>query len=119
MLNRKVAIYIPSTLAGNEPAPAEVVASIVRRAKAKFAVLFGGFTAVQGQGGWVSEDHGLIEETVTIVQAFTTQETLDKHLPDIRALASWVALEMKQEAVSLEVNGTLEFIGQQVKANAA
>ena len=111
MLDHKIAIYVPSTVKGNQPAPADLVAKWVRQAKIKLANLFGGFTAYAGQGGWYSPEHGLIEENVTIVQAFTDQEGLTK-VPQVRELAQDIAREMEQEVVSVEVDGQLNFIGQ-------
>jgi hypothetical protein len=111
MLNHKVAIYVPSTVKGNQPAPADLIAKWVRQSKIKLANLFGGFTAYVGQGGWYSAEFGLIEENVTIVQAYTDEEGLTK-VPQVRELAQAIASEMEQEVVSVEVDGQLNFIGK-------
>lgn len=78
MLNHRVAIFIPSTINGNEPAPAELIARWVNSAKLKFAELFGGFNAHRAVGGWVSPVHGLIEEPVTVITAYTDDDGLDR-----------------------------------------
>lgn len=109
MLNHKIAIYIPSTINGNEPAPIELIEKWVRASKIMLANLFGGFTTYNGQGGWFSPEHGLIEESVTIVLAFTDQEGLTK-LPKVNELASEIAASMGQEMVSVEVDGSLNFV---------
>ena len=109
MLDHKVALYVPSTINGNQPAPAEQIARWVKASKIKLASLFGGFTAYQAQGGWYSETHGLIEEDVTIVQAYTDEDGLAK-IGQFRELAAAIARDMGQEVVSLEVNGTLIFV---------
>jgi len=109
MLDKKVAVYIPSTVNGNQPAPAAKIARWVREAKIALASLFGGFTAYNGEGGWYSPEHGLIEEKVTIVQAFTDEAGLER-VGKLRELAKEMASDMGQEAVSLEVNGTLNFV---------
>lgn len=110
MLTHKIAIYIPSTVNGNQPAPADMIAKWLRASKIKLANLFGGFTSYSGQGGWYSSEHGLIEENVIIVQAFTDDEGLTK-LVDVNLLAKEIAADMSQEMVSVEVDGTLNFIG--------
>lgn len=109
MLNHKIAVYIPSTVKGNQPAPADLIAKWERQAKIKLASLFGGFTAYHGQGGWFSDEHGLIEENVTIVQAFTDETGLAK-VEQVRELAQEIAKAMEQEVVSVEVDGQLNFI---------
>lgn len=109
MLNHKIAVYIPSTVKGNQPAPANLIQKWERQAKIKLASLFGGFTAYHGQGGWFSEEHGLIEENVTIVQAFTDEQGLAK-VGQVKELAQEIAREMEQEVVSVEVDGQLNFI---------
>jgi hypothetical protein len=108
MLSHKVAVYIPSTQ-GNVPAPAELVNKMIEQAKRLLSGLFGGFTAYKAQGGWVSPTQGLVEEDVTIVQAFTDKAGLS-HVPAVKALASQIANDMGQEAVSVEVDNTLHFI---------
>lgn len=109
MLSHKIAIYIPSTINGNQPASADLIAKWVRTSKIKLANLFGGFTAYNSQGGYYSTEHGLIEEKVTIVQSFTDEEGLTK-LDKVKELAVEIANEMNQEVVSVEVDGTLSFV---------
>jgi hypothetical protein len=94
MLDHKVALYVPSTINGNQPAPAEQIARWVKASKIKLASLFGGFTAYQD---------------VTIVQAYTDEDGLAK-IGQLRELAAAIARDMGQEVVSLEVNGTLNFV---------
>jgi hypothetical protein len=109
LLSHKIAIYIPSTIHGNLPAPSALVSKRVTQAKMKFAKLFGGFTAYKAQGGWVSPVQGLVEEDVMIVQAFSNDAGLAS-VPAVKALAQEIAREMTQESVSVEVDGTLYFI---------
>ncbi len=116
MLNHRIAIYVPSTREGNIPAP-ELSAKWVRKAKEKFAKLFGGFTATPAQGGWWSQTHGLIEENVTIVHAATDDAGLAK-LPEVREFAVLLQQAMSQEAVSLEVDNSLEFVSTEAETSA-
>ena len=110
MLNHKIAIYIPSTINGNVAAPTEMIEKWLRASKIKLASLFGGFTSYSGMGGWMSDTHGLIEEPVIIVQAFADTDGLAQ-LDQVRELAKEMASDMGQEMVSVEVDGTLNFIG--------
>lgn len=109
MLTHKVAIYVPSTVKGNKPAPAALIKKWLGKVKRALAQHFGGFTAYKAQGGWVSAGGALIEENVVIVQAFTDEAGLS-NVPAIKALAAELAADMEQEAVSVEVDGTLHFV---------
>jgi hypothetical protein len=116
MLNHRIAIFIPSTRDGNKPAP-ELHDLWLRKAKERFAKLFGGFTATAAQGGWWSDAHGLIEENVTIVHANTDDAGLAK-VEAVREFAVLLQQAMGQEAVSLEVDNSLEFVSVQSETQA-
>lgn len=109
MLNHRVAIFVPSTREGNKPAP-DLHTLWVRKAKELFATTFGGFTATPAVGGWFSPVHGLIEESVVIVHANTDDQGLAKGLPVVREFAVRLQQAMSQEAVSVEVDNSLEFV---------
>jgi len=108
--NHRVAVYIPSTMNGNEPAPDRVIDQWVRTAKTTFANLFGGFTAYRGVGGWVSPVHGLVEEPVTVVTSFTDDDGLGL-VGEVEELAANLAEALGQEAVAVEVDNRLLFVG--------
>jgi len=110
MLNHRISVFIPSTVNGHEPAPADLIARWVKSAKTKFAELFGGFTAHRAVGGWMSPVHGLIEEQVTVVTAFTDDDGVDR-LGEVEEFAAAVAEALGQEAVTIEIDNSLQFIG--------
>jgi hypothetical protein len=110
MLNHRVSIFIPSTVNGHEPAPADLIARWVKSAKLKLAQLFGGFTAHRAVGGWVSPVHGLVEEPVTVVTSFTDDDSLER-LAEVEEFAAAVAEALGQEAVTLEIDNSLQFVG--------
>jgi hypothetical protein len=113
MLKHKIAIYVPSTVKGSQPAPQTLIDKWVKASKIMLASLFGGFTTYSAQGGWFSTEHGLIEETVQIVVAFTDDNGL-KNLSQVQELAQQMAVDMAQEAVSVEVDGILNFVTTEV-----
>lgn len=110
MLNHRVSIYIPSTTNRHEPAPADLIARWVKSAKTTFAKLFGGFTAYRAVGGWMSPVHGLIEEPVMVVASHTDDDGLDR-LGEVEEFAAAVAEALGQEAVTIEVDNSLQFVG--------
>jgi len=108
-MNHKIAVIIPSTMNANQDAPTEIVSKWVKCAKKHFAELFGGFTSHNAVGGWLSPEHGLIEENVTVVSSFTDDHGLNR-LGDVKAFAAKMGRALKQEAVAVEVDHSLQFV---------
>jgi len=108
-MRHKVSLTVPSTFGVNKPAP-ELYAEYCDKACRLLAILFGGFTALEGKGGWMSEDFGLVVETVCVVSAACDESKLSAGLPKVRALAAEIAERMTQECVALEVDGVLELV---------
>ena len=112
-----VKIYVPST--------SNVIESDLTKAQhftdyclTQLARMFGGATAQQAQGAWISPVHGLVKEPIVIVFAFCSQESLDQYRGDVFQLAAEIAMEMKQEAVSVEIDNGLYFVDQGVRQAA-
>lgn len=106
-LPQRVALYVPGT---QGPATATDNAAQVERVARAFCGWFGGATAQQSAGYWLSESAGLVREAVTIVYAACTADQLRDRLPDVLTLAQQIKQDMAQEAVSVELNGTLYII---------
>ena len=106
-LDSKVSIYVPSTQNVNVPIDnSEQVRSVIT----ELSRLFGGATATQAVGGWVSDSGETILEKVTIVYSFCTSEQLREHFEDVYGIAQRIKEEMQQEAVTLEINGQVKFV---------
>ena len=106
-LPQRVALYVPGT---QGPATATDNAAQVERVARAFCGWFGGATAQQSAGYWISDNAGLVREAVTIVYAACTADQLRDRLPDVLTLAQQIKAEMQQEAISAEINGTLYII---------
>lgn len=106
-LPQRVALYVPGT---QGPATATDNAAQVERVAREFCGWFGGATAQPSAGYWLSDTAGLVREAVTIVYAACTADQLREHLPDVLTLAQQIKQDMAQEAVSVELNGTLYII---------
>lgn len=106
-LPQRVALYVPSTTDTDKPTDN---AAQVERVAREFCGWFGGATAQQSAGYWMSEAAGLVREAVTIVYAACTADQLREHLPDVLNLAQQIKAEMQQEAVSITVNEALYII---------
>lgn len=106
-LPQRVALYVPGT---QGPATATDNAAQVERVARAFCGWFGGATAQQSAGYWLSDTAGLVHEAVTIVFAACTADQLRERLPDVLMLAQQIKQDMAQEAVSVELNGALYII---------
>ncbi len=106
-LPQRVALYVPSTTDTDKPTDN---AAQVERVAREFCGWFGGATAQPSAGYWLSDTAGLVREAVTIVFAACTADQLREHLPDVLTLAQQIKQDMAQEAVSVELNGTLYII---------
>ena len=103
-LPQRVALYVPGTQGADT---ATDNAAQVERVAAEFSRMFGGATAQESNGFWMSNTAGLVRETVTIVYANCTADQLRERLPDVLTLAQQIKREMAQDAVSAEITGTL------------
>ena len=106
-LPHRVALYVPGT---QGPATATDNTAQVKRVARRFCELFGGATAQQSAGYWMSERAGLVAESVTIVYAACTKAQRDAHLTQVLELAQDIKRDMAQETVSVELDGTLYII---------
>ncbi|MFG6494818.1 DUF3574 domain-containing protein [Fictibacillus sp. UD] len=105
-LDEVIKIYVPSTYDVDQPIDNT---PYVNQSLETFSNMFGGATAVEGTGAWVSEDDQLVKEKVTIVYSFA--ENLDKKsINAVVAYAKSLKEDMKQSAISLEVDGKMYFI---------
>ena len=106
-LPQRVALYVPGT---QGPDTATDNAAQVERVAAEFSRMFGGATAQESTGFWMSDIAGLVQGSVTIVYANCTAEQLRERLPDVLNLAQQIKREMAKEAVSVELDGALYII---------
>ena len=72
--------------------------------------LFGGSTSYKAIGTFISSKKKLIKEDVTICESYCTSKDFKKSINDVVDYCEKLKDEMKQEAVSLEVNNELYFI---------
>lgn len=117
-LTHRIAIYIPATGQGNEPAP-KLQAEFTDKALLVFSEAFGGATVVDAVGAWVSPEHGLVKEPVKLVYAFSTQEAFDKGQTKVLAFAYELQRRMHQEVVAVEIDGTLQLVTTPPKVKVA
>ena len=108
-LKNKVEIYVPSTYDGNKPARIMQAFKVKKIAKA-LAAMFGGATATRAEGYYISETKGLIKEKQMIVFACCDDAGLIQYKEQVKQLAENLRDEMKQEAITITINGEMSFI---------
>lgn len=106
-LDCKVSVYVPSTTNVNQPIDStEKVLETIK----KLSTIFGGATASNAFGGWVSKTGEVVTEKVTIVYSFCSSEQLAKNIETIYGICQDLKTSMKQEAITLEINGQVKFV---------
>lgn len=110
-LSQNVRLYVPSTLNGQDKAPAQKVDRAVQDTLKRFSQWFGGATAYTALGAWFSQDRGkVITEQVVIVESFTTPEAVDNHLAQVVEWAETIKEQFAQESVAVEHDHTLYLV---------
>ena len=109
MLTDRVTIYVPSTKDGNKPAK-RLQKKVSKHVAKKFSCMFGGCTQQTANGFWMSDTKGLIAEKQNLIFAACTPQDREKHLADVLTIAKAICKYMKQEAVTVDNNGTLLFV---------
>jgi hypothetical protein len=109
VLGHSIRIYVPSTVEVVRGA-IELQADVVQRTMTIMGKCFGGSTAYNAQGAWISEQVGLVIEQVVIVESFATADAVSKHLPTILEYCLQLRKEMKQEAVAMEYDNRLYLV---------
>ena len=106
-LKNKISIYVPSTCNVNQTIDNS---EYVEKTACFLSKLFGGCTAQDVNGFWISDNKGMIKEDVKIVYAFCTQKDFEKHESEIIDYCEIMKNILAQEAISLEFNNELYFI---------
>ena len=100
MLNKKVSIYVPSTM-HDKPAPENIVNYYVNDTLEKLSKLYGGATATRAVGSWYSTKlNKLITEEITICYAYC--ESYNRN--DLVSICENLKTVFQQEAISLELS---------------
>ena len=104
-LKNRIAIYVPSTY-HDGPAPDNVVNYYINDTLKKLSNLYGGATMTPARGAFVSDNGSLIMENIYICYSYCDSYDVN----DVRAICENLKTVFNQEAISLEINNTLEFI---------
>lgn len=99
-LPHQVAITIPSTVDVDKETD---TSAWVDEALALLSRLFGGATAIEGLGGWLSATAGLVKEKIVRVYAYADDLPNEK-INEVHQFVARMRRELKQEAIAVEVD---------------
>lgn len=109
----EISIYLPSTVDVDKQ-DIKKVFEVQKYIKTQLAKRYGGFSAYPIQGGWVSDEHGLVEENVLKVSAKVFEyDEWPNEVSFMQELAQYVKEELSQECVLIEYDytGCAELVG--------
>jgi hypothetical protein len=111
----EMAVYVPSTEKAKQIFSKREYASRIDEVRSYLANLFGGYSSEGIDGGYVSDEKGLIQEDVTKVTAFSTKENFEQKLETlITQIKKWCGA-WGQESMGFEFEGDLFYISKDGK----
>lgn len=109
-LPMEMAVYVPSTDKANIIISKRDYASRIEEVETFLSDLFGGYSAVSVDGGYISNDKGLIQEDVTRVATFGSTENFEsKFTKLINKVVDWCN-KWGQESMGFEFEGDMFYI---------
>jgi ribosomal protein L39E len=107
----EMAVYVPSTKGADETISQMEFMSRIKETEEYLSELFGGYSKVDIDGGYVSETKGLIKEDVAKVVAFSQDDDfLSNKLPRlIQRIVLWCK-DWTQESIGFELEGDLFYV---------
>ncbi|NBX74542.1 MAG: hypothetical protein EBQ89_09640 [Alphaproteobacteria bacterium] len=107
----EIAVYVPSTKGADQSISENEFNDRIRETEQYLSELFGGYSKVDIDGGYVSQEKGLIKEDVAKVVAFSQDEDfLTNKLPRlVQRIVLWCG-EWTQESIGFELEGDLFYI---------
>lgn len=106
-MSTKVAIYVPATV--NIDVAIDN-SDMVEKTAIFLSDLFGGCTACNVSGYWITQEKQLVRENPVVVYAYTTEEKAREAEEKIISFVMDMKKEMQQECVSVEYNNKLYFV---------
>lgn len=104
VLDRRVSVFVPTTVDVNVPAD---TGFHVEQTMQFMAELFGGVSAVEQAGLYVSSRWGAVREKTVAVRSYTTADILRQQFPLLLCFVRELQKELRQEAIALELDGRL------------
>jgi hypothetical protein len=111
----EMAIYVPSTEKANQVISKRDYLKRIDDVRSFLATTFGGYSSDSIDGGYVSDEKGLIQEDVTKVTAFSTKEKLEDKVQSLIAQIRIWCKEWGQESIGFEFEGDMFYVDKDAK----
>lgn len=105
--NNQIGIFIPTTFDVNKCLD---TSEYIDRTLAFLGERFGGATSEEAKGIWNSEEVGLVGEKLYKVHTYATSKDLKKFMDEVVEFVRVIKVELKQEAMAMEINQKLTLI---------
>jgi len=110
----EVTVLVPSTINKNEQISKVEFANRIDETQKFLFNLFGGFTSKEAEGGFTSEDKGLINENVFDVTSFASVKDFRENFEKlVNQIKKW-CVEWKQESIGLIFEGDMYHIDKDI-----
>lgn len=106
----QTAIVIPSTNDVNKPISSNMMKKRVDETRKFLSQSFGGYTSVQGVGGFTTKKGDLVKERVNVVTAFSTYEAFENNKEKFVKYALDKKKEWGQESIGVIIENDLYFV---------
>jgi len=113
----EMAVYVPSTESANRTISKREFQARVDEVQEFVAKTFGGFSASEVEGGYVSDEKGLIQEDVVKVTAFSQIQDFENKFDILVEKIRFWADKWGQESIGFEFEGDLFYIDKNAKFN--
>jgi DNA ligase-1 len=97
----EIKIYVPSTQGDSDISDAEFEDRILF-VQTALSTLFGGYTSVSADGGYIGASSELTSEPVGVVSTWATPEDYEEHLPKLEELLMYCRELWQQETIGFE-----------------
>lgn len=106
----EMAVYVPSTEKANQVISKRDFHNRIEEVQKYLSNLVGGFSATNIEGGYMSEEKGLVQEDVVKVTAFSGRDNFEQKLKQlVEKISDW-AKDWSQESIGFEFEGDLFYI---------
>jgi hypothetical protein len=114
-LELEMAVYVPSTTVADQIIAKTLFQKRIQEVEKYLSKLFGGYSSNAVEGGYVSQEKGLIKEDVAKVTAFGTEDAIKKNFkPLMRQISKWCE-SWGQESMGFEFEGDLYYVSKDAK----
>jgi hypothetical protein len=97
-------VIVPSVTQDNEKIPGQMRLGAGRKLKEILSNVAGGCTTQEGKGSWLHPLAGVMDEDVTVIEAYSPQPFTDD---DVKKIVSVILSDLDQHTAALVIDRTM------------